>query len=305
MITSLAWSAETKMGAVALPIFCALILTELVISNHSERPVFGWRDTLDNSYLTLLNTLLSGAVRVLMAASVMAWLYADRIAELGSGLANWLALFLAVDFLDYWVHRLEHTSRIFWAIHVTHHSSKYFNLTTGIRSSVLQPLYRFLFFAPLCLFGFLPVNIWLVFAASQLYGHLTHTRYTRRIPVWDWVFVTPSHHRVHHASNPCYLDKNMGTVLIVWDRLFDTFALERTEDPPVFGLVKAADTQGPLKLWLHEWRSLGQDVLCRNQSLSWKARLGYVFNPPGWRPLQLGGEVHSRAKARTEAADGS
>jgi sterol desaturase/sphingolipid hydroxylase (fatty acid hydroxylase superfamily) len=272
------------MSAVALPVFAVLIVLELALSNRPERRAYDWRDTLTNCYLTLLNTVLDGAVRVAVTVSLMGWLYAERVGKIGFGPAYWVALFLAMDFLSYWMHRVEHTSRLFWAVHVTHHSSTYFNLTTGIRSSVLQPLYRFGFFAPLCLAGFGAMDIWLVFAASQLYGHLMHTRHTGRLPGWDGVFVTPSHHRVHHASNVCYLDKNMGVVLIVWDRLFGTFARERAEEPPVFGLVKHADMHGPLKLWLHEWRSLWGDVLGRGRARPWAVRLGYVFNRPGWRP---------------------
>ena len=277
------WSAEAKMSAVAMPIFLLLIVAELVVSNQNERPAYHWRDTLANVYLTLLNSLLDAGVRVLVAGSVMAWLYAERVVTMGPGWGYWAGLFVAVDLMSYWIHRIEHTSRVFWAVHVTHHSSTLFNFTTGIRSSVLQPLYRFAFFAPLGLLGFAGTDIWLVFAASQLYGHLMHTRRTGRVPLWDGIFVTPSHHRVHHASNACYVDKNMGTVLILWDRLFGTFVRERADEPPVFGLVKSADIRGPFKLWLHEWRSLGRDVFRRDPALPLAARLGYVFNPPGWR----------------------
>ncbi len=299
------WSAEAKMNAVAMPIFLLLIVTELVVSNQHERRAYHWRDTLANIYLTLLNSLLDAGVRVLVAGSVMAWLYAERVGGMGPRLVYWAGLFVAVDFMSYWIHRMEHTSRVFWAVHVTHHSSTLFNFTTGVRSSVLQPLYRFALFAPLCLLGFAGADIWLVIAVSQLYGHLMHTRHTGRLPAWDWIFVTPSHHRVHHASNACYVDKNMGMVLIVWDRLFGTFVRERTEEPPVYGLVKSADTRGPFKLWLHEWRSLGRDVFRRDPALPLAARLRYVFNPPGWRPDEAEAGVRNGARQAAEVTGGS
>src|SRR6185295_952441 len=133
----------------------------------------------------------------------------------------------------YWLlHFVDHKCRFFWAIHVTHHSSEEYNLTTGFRSSVFQPFYRTIYFLPLPFLGFHPLDILFMYAATQLYGVLVHTEWNLRLGWLEHLLVTPSHHRVHHASNGRYIDKNMGMVFIVWDKIFGTFAPEDPADPP-------------------------------------------------------------------------
>lgn len=193
----------------------------------------------------------------------------------------WLFLFLGEDFLFWLEHLVDHRVRLFWAVHVTHHSSDEFNLSTGFRSSVLMPFYRYLYFIPLALLGFDAVHIFFMYALTQTYGILVHTQRIGKLPAWvETVMVTPSHHRVHHASNIPYLDKNMGMVLIIWDRLFGTFAEERPDEPPVYGLTKPlADPHHPVKIVTHEWAELARDL---SRDISWKNKLRYLFMPPGW-----------------------
>ena len=193
----------------------------------------------------------------------------------------WPMLFLLEDITFYLEHRVDHYCRFFWAVHVTHHSSDEFNLTTGFRSSVFQPLYRFLYFIPLVLLGFKPIDIVFMYSLTQIYGILVHTRYVYKMPSWfEAIFVSPSHHRVHHASNTRYLDKNMGMVLIVWDKLFGTFQSELQEDPIKYGLVKPVEQPTHLtQVIFHEWRSLGKDL---RRNLPLIVKLKYIFNPPGW-----------------------
>jgi sterol desaturase/sphingolipid hydroxylase (fatty acid hydroxylase superfamily) len=190
-------------------------------------------------------------------------------------------LFLGEDFLFWLEHYVDHHCRLFWAVHVTHHSSVEYNLTTGFRSSVLMPFYRYLYFVPLALAGFKPIDILFMYAVTQIYGILVHTRYIRKLHAWiEFIFVTPSHHRVHHASNTAYLDRNMGMALIIWDRMFGTFAEETDENPPVYGLTTNVDTPyHPVNIITHEWKILADD-LKRAPSLKTKAK--YLFMPPGW-----------------------
>ena len=178
-------------------------------------------------------------------------------------------------------HRVDHFCRLFWAVHVTHHSSEEFNLTTGFRSSVFQPLYRFIYFIPLVLLGFRPVDIIFMYSLTQIYGILVHTQYIPKMPLWfEAIFVSPSHHRVHHASNIRYLDKNMGMVLILWDRLFGTFQKEVPEDPIRYGLVKPVhDPHHLTNVIFHEWKSVTNDL---KRKLPLKVKLKYLFMPPGW-----------------------
>jgi len=180
----------------------------------------------------------------------------------------------------YWLHRVDHYCRLFWAVHVTHHSSEEFNLTIGFRSSVFQPLYRFLWFIPLPFLGFKPEDIMLVYAITQIYGILIHTRFIGKLGPLEWILSTPSHHRVHHGSNTRYLDKNMGMVLIIWDRMFGTFQVEEENDPVKFGLTtNLVQPYHPIKTIFHEWINIGQDL---SKPVGMKAKFMYLFGPPGW-----------------------
>jgi sterol desaturase/sphingolipid hydroxylase (fatty acid hydroxylase superfamily) len=179
----------------------------------------------------------------------------------------------------YWLHRVDHYCRLFWAIHVTHHSSEEFNLTVGFRSSVFQPLYRFIYFIPLALLGFRGIDIMFIYAATQIYGILIHTKAIDKLGFIEWFMSTPSHHRVHHASNVKYLDKNMGMVLIIWDRLFGTFQAEDKNETVVYGLTENIKTYNPVQMVFHEWINIFKDL---KKPASLKAKLMYIFGPPGW-----------------------
>jgi sterol desaturase/sphingolipid hydroxylase (fatty acid hydroxylase superfamily) len=175
---------------------------------------------------------------------------------------------------------MSHMVRFFWAVHTVHHSSEKYNITVGFRSSVFEPLYRFLFFIPLGFIGFEAADIVLAFSIQQLYGSIIHTELIRRIPVWDWIFVSPSHHAVHHASNPRYLDKNMGMILIVWDKIFGTFEPEDEKyDKIKYGLTTNLNTYNPGNILFNEWRQMWHDV---KSAPGIREKFMYVFGPPGW-----------------------
>ena len=183
------------------------------------------------------------------------------------------------DLVFYWYHRTHHTVRVFWASHVVHHSSQRFNLSTALRQS-WTPFTALPFWLPLALLGFAPWMILLQQSISLLYQFFLHTERIGKL--WapaEFVFNTPSHHRVHHASNAAYLDRNYGGVLIVWDRLFGTFAAER--EPAVYGLTKNIRTFNPLRVATHEFVAMARD-------LAWVRRgrdaVGVVFGRPGWQP---------------------
>jgi len=192
-----------------------------------------------------------------------------------------LALFLAEDLAFYTLHYVDHHCRLFWAGHVTHHSSEHFNLTTGFRSSVFQPLYRFIYFIPLTLVGFNPADIIVMYSITQIYGIIVHTEYVGKLGWLEYIFVTPSHHRVHHASNVQYLDKNMGMCLIIWDRIFGTFQKELPAEPPRYGLTKSMEQQGLGQTVFHEWKAISQDFM---QPVDFKTKLKYLLKAPGWSP---------------------
>ncbi|MEY4937365.1 MAG: hypothetical protein RIS64_3724 [Bacteroidota bacterium] len=273
---------EQELLKLSIPFYAIVILAEILISNAQGKQWYSVKDTLYNVYLTLLNAGLDFLMRIVFVGSFMTWVYQYRLLEIQNPIYYWLTLLILEDFLFYWLHRMEHYSRFFWAVHVTHHSSDYFNLTTGFRSSVLQPLYRFLFFIPLCLLGFKMLDIALMFAMTQTYGIIVHTKYINRIPIWEWIFVTPSHHRVHHASNVRYLDKNMGMMFIIWDRMFGTFAEELETEPVKYGLHGKKGNKSLIQVIFDEWKSLWKVFFVTRKNLPLSIRLKYLFKAPGW-----------------------
>lgn len=274
-------SRETILILFSIPFYGVLILTEVILSNWKAQKVYTWKDTLQNVVLTCLNGGLDILLRSLFYVAVLLWCYEHRIFTLQNGWIYWIALFFIEDFMFYIQHLLDHYSRFLWAVHVTHHSSEEFNLTTGFRSSVFQPIYRFIYFIPVVFIGFHPIDIIFMYSLTQTYGIIVHTKYIKKLPAFiEAIFVTPSHHRVHHASNVRYLDKNMGMCLIIWDKLFGTFQKELNEDPVIFGLNKnTPSSSNIINIVFDEWINIGGDLRKR---LPFKTRLKYFFMPPGW-----------------------
>ncbi len=191
-----------------------------------------------------------------------------------------LALALAVvgwDFIYYWNHRFMHESRYMWADHVVHHSSEHYNLSTALRQPVADALGTFLPYGALCLLGISPSLVETARGVNLLYQFWIHTETIDRLGPGEAVLNSPSHHRVHHGSNPEYLDRNHGSILILWDRLFGTFEPERA--PVVYGLTKNINTFDPARIIGHEYAEIARDVA---SSTSWGERLSYVVRGPGW-----------------------
>ena len=274
-------SREALFLLISIPLYAILIGAEIILSNWQHRKFYSWEATLQNVYLTLVNAGLDFILRTAFYVSVLMWSYEQRFFTIENVYLYWFLLFILEDFAFYIEHRVDHYCRIFWAVHVTHHSSTEFNLTTGFRSSVLQPVYRFVYFIPIALMGFHPLDIVFMYSITQTYGILVHTQYIDRMPRWfEAIFVSPSHHRVHHASNIRYLDKNMGMCLIIWDKLFGTFQEEVKNDPVVYGLTKPVEkSQNPFVIIFHEWQSIAKDL---SKKVSFGTKLKYLFMPPGW-----------------------
>lgn len=265
-----------------IPIYALFIPGEIILSNFHRLKFYSLKETLVNLYLNLLNAGIDFLLRVFVSLSVLMFFYQYHLDIHLNPVAYWILLVLAEDFLFYVEHFVDHHCRLFWAVHVTHHSSPEYNLTTGFRSSVLMPMYRFFYFIPLVLLNFSPADIFFAYAITQSYGILVHTQAIKRLPRWiEFIFVTPSHHRVHHASNIPYLDKNMGMLLIIWDRIFGTFVPEdTTRETTVYGLTKPIDKPfHPVHIVVHEWAAIGKDL---GKKTSLKNKLGYLFRPPGW-----------------------
>ncbi len=188
----------------------------------------------------------------------------------------WVAGFFAVEFAYYWMHRWSHTVRWMWATHAVHHSANEFTLPAALRLGLTNVVSgSWLFFTPLVLIGFDPLLVVTLVAANLQYQFLLHTEFIGRLGPLEWAFNTPSHHRVHHAVNPRYLDKNFGGVLIVFDRLFGSFAPEDPAEPCRYGLTRPLRSNNPIVIAFHEWVRLGRDVLrSRNAQTTWRALFG-------------------------------
>jgi sterol desaturase/sphingolipid hydroxylase (fatty acid hydroxylase superfamily) len=272
---------EQLLILITTPLYLVVIGLEVMLSHLHLKKYYAFKDTFINIYLCLLNggiDLLFRAVYIVILATIFQFRFVDLSF---SPFLYWLLLFILEDLAFYIEHRVDHFCRFFWAVHVTHHSSEEFNLTTGFRSSVLQPLYRFIYFLPLVLLGFKPIDIVFMYSLTQIYGILVHTQFIHKMPAWfEAVFVSPSHHRVHHASNIRYLDRNMGMVLIIWDRLFGTFQPEVEEDPVKYGLTKHLENPHHLtKIIFHEWENIGTDL---RKKLPLSVKVKYLLMPPGW-----------------------
>jgi sterol desaturase/sphingolipid hydroxylase (fatty acid hydroxylase superfamily) len=263
------------------PLIVLFIIAELLWTHFHNVRAYTWRETLTNVYMAMLNGSLDLLMRGVVLL-IMMWAYGHALFHFERSWVYWTTLFVLEDFAYYVLHYVDHHCRFFWAVHVTHHSSTEFNLTTGFRSSVFQPLYRVIYFAPLAWFGFQPLDVLFMYAATQIYGSLIHTETVRKMGFLEYILVTPSHHRVHHASNGPYLDKNMGMCLIIWDKLFGTFAAEDPAEPVRYGLTRTIEDRGPVNIVFHEWRALLNDV--RTQARSWRERLGFILHGPGWKP---------------------
>jgi sterol desaturase/sphingolipid hydroxylase (fatty acid hydroxylase superfamily) len=264
---------------VLITLLVVLTLAEMWFSYREDRHFYQRRDTITNVYLTVLAFFINlGSKFITFFVLDFAWQY--RLFVIKNVWLYWIILVVVQDLL-YWVlHYVGHYSRFFWAMHVTHHSSEYFNITTGFRSTVFEPIYRAFFYVPLALIGFDAVDILYAYLIVQVYGNIVHTQYNVNLPKWyGWIFVTPSHHRVHHASNIPYLDKNMGMMLIIWDRLFGTFHEENLPEPIKYGLTKQPEDMGPVNILFHEWKALAHDV---KHAPGIKNKILYIFNPPGW-----------------------
>ena len=273
---------EQWLLLISTPIYVIIIGLELLLTHIEHRKVYTVKGTITNIYLMLLNAGTDAAFRIIYLA-ILQMVFVHAFYQFSNVWVYWLILLLAEDFLYYWLHRFDHEVRLFWAVHVTHHSAEQLNFSVGFRSSVFEPLYRFIYFLPLAYFGFKPLDIVFMYCATQIWGTFVHTELIGKLGWLEYILVTPSHHRVHHACNVKYLDKNMGMFLIIWDKLFGTFQKELSVaeyEPIKYGLTNKVEKPNAVNIVFHEWQSIWKDI--RRSDLTLKEKLGYLFKAPGW-----------------------
>lgn len=283
----------------AIPAFVLLVLAEMIVARIKDCSRYEPRDTLTSLALGTGSTVagvLSGGLVFAMAM----WVWQFRLFEIGYAWYWFAIAFVLDDFAYYVFHRSAHRVRWFWASHVIHHSSQHYNLSTALRQTWTGFFsLGFLFRLPLFLIGFPPAMIFFVAGINLIYQFWIHTEVIGRMPRWfEAAMNTPSHHRVHHATNPRYLDRNYAGVFIVWDKWLGTFEPERDDDRPRYGLVKNLGSFNILWAATHEWIGIAKDVW---HAPDWRARLNYMIRPPGWSH-DGSRDTSETIKARWEAA---
>ena len=266
----------------AIPFFILAMLLELYVTIKMGIKTYEPKDAFSSIAMGLGNVFLGFGSKVLVLL-VFFWVYDSfRLLEIPIVWWSFVLLFFADDFAYYWFHRISHECRLFWASHVVHHSSKHYNLSTALRQTWSGGFYTFIFWLWLPLLGFHPAMIMLQMSISLLYQFWIHTEAINKMPKWfEAIFNTPSHHRVHHGSNPIYLDRNHAGILIIWDKLFGTFQPELESERVNYGLVKNINTFNPIKIAFIELVYMFKDAFSGNKSI--KDRLQYLIKPPGWK----------------------
>jgi alkylglycerol monooxygenase len=269
----------------AVPVFFLLIGLELAIARVQEKDYYSLSDSVADLGCGLIQQLVEVFLKTFIFAGYL-YLYArHRLFEIPtSSVAAWAACLVSLDFLYYWFHRKSHEVNAFWAAHVVHHQSEEYNLAVALRQGAFQTAFSWIFYLPLALLGFPPLMFLTVSSIDTLYQFWIHTRAIGKLGPLEWVLSTPSNHRVHHGRNPKYIDRNHGGILIVWDRLFGTYAAE--EEEPIYGITTPLRSWNPVWANFHYWASL---VGLARRAARPMDKLRLFLARPGWLPEDLGG----------------
>ncbi|CAM2010019.1 sterol desaturase family protein [Acanthopleuribacter pedis] len=271
--------------ALAIPFFFLLMGLEWWVARRRKRDVYRLNDSVNDLSCGIMQQVVDVFLKTLLLG-VYTWVYLHgHLFEIRlDSVWMWVLCFLGVDFAYYWFHRSSHEVNAIWATHVVHHQSEEYNLSVALRQSSLQPIFVMLFYLPLALIGFPPLMFLAAASFNTLYQFWIHTRLIGRLGPYEWVFNTPSHHRVHHGRDPKYIDKNHGGTLIIWDRLFGTFQAE--EEEPTYGITKPLESWNPFWANSHYWIELVDSARRTRAPLD---KLRVFSKQPGWFPDDLGG----------------
>lgn len=264
----------------AIPFFLVTLIIEILISAKEKSKAYETKDAITSISMGLGNMFL-GIISKTLIFAIFIFLYDNfRLFSIPFTWWAWILILFAEDFIYYWFHRISHVNRFFWASHIIHHSSQYYNLSTALRQTWTGSFISFVFWIALPLLGFHPVMILAQMSISLIYQYWIHTELIKKMPRWfEAVFNTPSHHRVHHATNPQYLDRNHAGIFIIWDKCFGSF--EPEVEKPIYGLVKNIASFNPLYVAFHEWIALFKDIFTSKTSIF--KRFLYFVKPPGWK----------------------
>ena len=278
-------SLADSIMMIAIPGFFVLMAIELLASRVMRRPVYRLNDSINSISLGVLSQVVGVFAKILSIGIYAIALKHVALFDLPiDNPLTWISALLLYDFCYYWLHRCGHEVGILWAAHVVHHQSERYNLSTALRQTSSGVLFGWLFYLPLAVLGY-PIEVFATVAVIDLiYQYWIHTELVGKLGWFDRVFASPSNHRVHHAVNDRYLDRNYGGILILWDRIFGSFEDERADEPCVYG------TRSPLRSWNPLWANLQvyADLLHDSwHARSWADKLRVWFKPPGWRPADV------------------
>ena len=267
----------TEVYAIGAPIVLAMIFAEILVSNWQNKKYYTADDSLCTFGLLTGNIAMAFTIKG-FALAFHFYLYQFRLIDLASIIpawAMWSMAFILIDFVFYIYHRMSHRVRFLWAIHMSHHSSEEMNFAVSFRQAWFGPISKIPFFMVLPLLGLDPTIIAVAGVISTLWGIVGHTQIFGKLGPLEWIFNTPSHHRVHHGSNEQYIDKNYGNLFIIWDRIFGTFEVEK--EPVKYGLVSNVNTFNPVKITFMAWSSIIKDIKIANNL---NHILYSIFGPP-------------------------
>lgn len=273
--------------ALSIPVFFILIGIELAYNIYKKLGYYRLNDSLANLSQGIGSQLVGIFLKTVTFFSYL-YIYNNwRFYEFPNSVWTWLILFFGVDFFYYWFHRMSHEVNALWASHIVHHQSEEYNLTVALRQSWFQGGFSWVFYLPLAFAGFEPIMFLTVSSFNTIYQFWIHTRAIKSMGPLEWFLNTPSHHRVHHGSNPKYIDKNHAGTLIIWDRIFGTF--QKEEDEVVYGITKPLASWNPVWANFHYWADLSETA---RKSKSLNDKIKVFIKPPGWFPESLGGMQH-------------
>jgi sterol desaturase/sphingolipid hydroxylase (fatty acid hydroxylase superfamily) len=261
--------------ALSIPFFFLLIAIEILIDLREKRHLYRFNDAITNISLGIGQQVTGIFIKAFILFGYVYLYEMHRLTTIHETVLNWILLFVGVDFFYYWFHRMSHEVNALWAAHIVHHQSEDYNLSVALRQSWLQSLFSWVFYLPLALLGFDPVMFLTVSSFNTIYQFWIHTQTIKKLGPLEYVFNTPSHHRVHHGSNQKYLDKNHGGTLIIWDRLFGTFQEE--EDDVVYGITKPLNSWNPVWANLHYWVELFDSAA---QRITLREKIHVFFKKP-------------------------
>jgi alkylglycerol monooxygenase len=273
---------DYNINGLAIPLFLIFMLLEYLFLKIQGRSLHRYNDSVTSLSMGIL-LLLSDAILKAYTFMVFIYLWENfRLFDFAtSEVTTWITFFFLVDFCYYWFHRTAHEVNFLWGAHVGHHQSEEYNLTASLRQSAFQYAFSWVFYLPLALLGCPPIAFLILFIALKIYQFWLHTQAIGRIPLIEGILSTPSSHRVHHAKNPIYIDRNYGGTLVIWDRIFNSWQPELANQTCHYGTTHPLRTLNPIHGNLQHWSILVKDTI---KTKRWSDKIQLWFKPTGWRP---------------------